>query len=88
VVCKEWNGESDLVLKGFVNLRRLAGLLDVVRSLSARKTMAPFAWNIRELRCYAVCLTAPETSHFVRNLVRVVFHFTVARNDETPPSGG
>ena len=37
--------------------------------------MTPFAWNIRDLHCYSVCLAAPENTHLVRNLVRLVFGF-------------
>jgi hypothetical protein len=37
--------------------------------------MTPLAWNIRDLHCYSVCLAAPENTHLVRNLVRLVFGF-------------
>ena len=39
----------------------------------ARETMVSFAWNIRDLHCYSVCVAASQSSHLVRNLVRVVF---------------
>jgi hypothetical protein len=40
-----------------------------------RKTMAPFAWNIRKLHSYSVRFVAPENAHLVRNLVRIVWRF-------------
>jgi len=39
--------------------------------------MAPFAWNIRDLHCYSVCLAAPENLH----LVRVFSRFAVLQNE-------
>ena len=48
----------------------------------ARETMASFAWNIRDLHCYSVCFAAPENSHLVRNLVRVVFAFRAAAKNK------
>ena len=48
---------------------------------SSRETIAPFAWNIRDWRSYSVRFVALENSHLVRNLVRFVFAFLAAINE-------
>jgi hypothetical protein len=40
-----------------------------------------FAWNIPDLHCYSVSSALPETTHLVRNLVRLVFGFLAPKNE-------
>ncbi len=48
----------------------------VRRASNGRETMAPFAWNIRDLHCYSVSLAVPEDAQLVRNLLWVVLDFS------------
>ena len=76
-----------------VSARALFALLSA--RFLARETMAPFAWNIRDLHCYSVSWVVPENTQLVRNLVRIVFAFLAPKSKTgrkwpifIDPSGG
>ena len=61
--------------------RNTSSRLTLSAATGGRETMAPFAWNIRDLRCYLVLPRTCRGADLVRNLVRLVSRFLVCANE-------